>query len=621
MSETAKPQPHGTTPLEINTGPTVADHVPFHDNHRAASAYAAVAGIATLSACGSGEEPPAAALPPDATAGNITDAEAARFLLQAQFSASTSEIAEVKRVGYTNWLTEQMARPVGEKAWDWLSERGYATIDTNTRYYDNSYPGDYALWYQLITHTDAVRKRCALALSEFFVVSLTALEFSWRSHAIAHYWDQLNAEAFGNFRQLLENITLNPAMGVFLNTRGNQKENTATGRLPDENYAREVMQLFSIGLSQLNADGTVKTDPQGKALESYTQEDVTQLARVFTGYDFDRTGNIEVFDPLQNRKIGNHLFTRLPMTLDTTKHQPPSTTSKHSSLPAAFLGVVIPANTPGASALKTAMDTLFNHPNVGPFFGRQMIQRLVTGNPSPAYVARVTAAFNDNGRGVRGDLAAVFKAVLTDSEARSPSTLGNPTYGKVREPMVRFIQWARTFPVKSTYGTWKIGNLSNSASQLGQSPLRAGSVFNFFRPGYVPPNTALATAQATAPEFQLVNETTVAGFLNYMQGVIRNGLYINAPELPNSGTTANNGHDIKPDYSAELALVLDPAALVSRLNLLLAANQLGSASISQITTAISSITVTSSSSESVKLNRIAAAVLLVMASHEYTIQK
>ena len=365
-----------------------------------------------------------------------SDAEAARFLLQAQAYATTADIAAVRANTFANWLGMQYAKPVGPTGWDWLNARGYATIDSTTRYFDNTYPGDYMIWNQLMTAPDALRKRCALALSEFFVVGLSGLDFAWRSHGIAAWWDLLVAHAFGNFRQLLEAVTLNPAMGYYLNTKGNLKENTATGRQPDENYAREVMQLFTIGLYQLNLDGTEKRDAQGNRMETYTQADVTNLARVFTGYDVDLSQNVNTYDAVLNRNIPNTTAARLPMALNA---------SRHSTLAASFLGANVPANTPGAAALKTALDTLFNHPNVGPFFGRQMIQRLVTSNPSPAYVGRVAAAFNNNGSGVRGDLKAVWSAILLDDEARSPAGLTQASFGRLREPMLRLVQWGRTF--------------------------------------------------------------------------------------------------------------------------------------------------------------------------------
>ena len=463
-----------------------------------------------------------------------------------------------------------------------------------------------------MTSTDPLRKRVALALSEIFVVSLSGLDFSWRSHAIAAWWDMLSAQAFGNFRNLLQEVTLNPAMGYYLNTKGNLKENVAIGRAPDENYGREVMQLFTLGLYQLNLDGTVKLDASGNKLESYTQSDITNIARVFTGWDFDQTQNVNTLEPVNNRNVPNTVFTRLPMRLNA---------ANHSTLASTFLGATVPAGTDGVAALKIALDTLYNHPNVGPFFGKQLIQKLVTSNPSPAYVGRVASAFNNNGAGVRGDLKAVIAAVLLDDEARGPAGLSQAGFGKLREPMVRMVQWGRAFGINSARGSWKMGDFSNPATQLGQSPLRSPSVFNFFRPGYVPPSTALSASQTPAPEFQLVNESSVGGYLNFMQGVIRNGLYVNGPDVPQNASNASNGYDITAAYTNELAIVLDAAGLVKRLSLLLCAGQLSAVTQTLIVTALNATPLTATSTDSAKRDRVAAAVLLVMASSEYLIQK
>ena len=532
-------------------------------------------------------------------------------MLQAQFSASAAEIAVLRGTTYAAWIDSQFTASPGISGWDWLDQRGYAAISNDTSYYDQTYPADYMVWYQLMQSPDALRRRVALALSEICVVSLTGLDFNWRSHAMAYYWDQLCANAFGNYRKVLEDVTLNPAMGYYLNTRGNQKED-ASGRQPDENYAREVLQLMSIGLVMLNPDGTPKLDGSGKPIDSYTQSDVTNLVRVFTGYDFDQSQNKPTTVPGTTRVVPSTTFARLPMSL---------TESRHSTLAATFLGTTIGANTPGAAALKTALDTIFSHPNVGPFIGKQLIQRLVTSNPSPAYVARVTAVFDNNGLGVRGDMRAVIKAILLDDEARAPSGLTQPGFGKLREPMLRFVQWGRTFGATSARGSWKIGNTSDAGSRLSQSPLRSPSVFNFFRPGYIPPSTALANAGAVAPEFQLVNESSVGGYLNYMQTVIRSGIFVSAPELPNNASTANNGYDIQASYAGELAVVADADALVARINLLMTGGQLSAATVKLIADALKATAVTAASSDSAKLDRVAAAVFLVMASAEYLVQK
>ncbi|MGJ7511146.1 DUF1800 domain-containing protein [Variovorax sp. GT1P44] len=518
-----------------------------------------------------------------------SDDEAARFLLQSQFSASDAEIADVRSKGYLPWLGEQVDRQATQTGWDWISSKPYNTVNA-----------DDMIWNQLMTAPDGFRKRMALAFTEIFVVSANDIGSNWTNHMMAQYWDTLVGGVTGNFRKLLEDVTLNPAMGYYLNTKGNQKEN-AQGRQPDENYAREVMQLMTIGLYQLNPDGTLKTGADGAPLDTYTLDDVTNLARVFTGYDLDiradeKTGTAGAFTPPgATYTVEGNGWTTRPMAL---------TASRHSTLEAKFLGATVPSGTEGKAALKIALDTLFNHPNVGPFICKQLIQRLVTSNPSPAYVKRVSDVFADNGSGVRGDMKSVFAAVLLDNEARSPAGLGDPNFGRLREPMLRFVQWGRTFGVGSTSGNWKIGDLSRPNDQLGQSPLRSPSVFNYFRPGYVPPSTAIATAKMVAPEFQVVNETSVGGYLNYMQN-----------------TLPKNTKDVNASYASELALVLDPAALVRRLNLLLTGNQLSAATQALITNALGTPAVTATSTDAVKLNRVYAAVLMAMASPSYLIQK
>ncbi len=541
----------------------------------------------------------------------IGDAEAARFLQHAGFASIDSDITKLKTQTFGQYLEAHFNAPLGQTGWDWLEMRGYGVNDTH-HYYNNTYQADFMLWNQLFTGTDTLRKRCALALSEYFVVSLQGNDFNWRSHAIATYWDVLVAGSFGNFRDLLEEITLNAAMGSYLNTRGNLKEDTAIGRAPDENYAREVMQLFTLGLYLLNSDGTEKLDANGNRTETYTSADVSNLAKVFTGYDFDTTDGVALTIPGTTSVITTRDFARKRMLLNPFRHSVSSAT---------FLGVTAAAGTTGAVRLKIALDVLFNHDNVPPFFAKQMIQRLVTSNPTPAYVARVAGKFIDNGSGIRGDLKAVWAAILTDDEALSAINLTSDTFGKLREPMVRMVQWGRTFGLDSAAKSWKIFNLSDSTYGLGQSPLRAPSVFNFFRPGFVPSDSVLSATKTPAPEFQLVSEVTVAGYLNYMQDTIRLGF--NAPDasLPQN-TNTNQSRDITASYTAELALVNDPVALVARLNLILCAGRLSPSNQTLITDAVRKIPVpVANSTAAQKLDRVCAAVLLVMASKEYLIQK
>jgi uncharacterized protein (DUF1800 family) len=507
-----------------------------------------------------------------------TDPQAARFLAHATLAPTEADIDAVRLTGYRAWLDRAFAQPASRGNWDFLVDRGMAN-DPDAALVPMGV--DAQVWQRLLRAPDTLRQRVTLALSEIFVVSFDGLSGAYRQFLLAAYWDLLAAHAFGNFRTLIEQVTLSPAMGIYLSMAGNQKEDPATGRQPDENFARELMQLFTIGLYELNADGTPKRDGSGQPIETYQQETVTQLARVFTGWQLRRV-------PAE----AGPAFVRRPMVLDP---------AQHSSRAVQFLGRTIPAGTPGDRALAIVLDTLFAHANVGPFIGRQLIQRLVTSNPSPPYVARVAAAFANNGEGVRGDMKAVLRAVLLDHEARSDTGLADPAFGKLREPVLRFVHWARVFKVSSASGAWNAGNTSDPATSLGQSPLRSPSVFNFFRPGYSPPNTAIAARGLQAPEFQLVNESSVAGYLNFMQTAI-----------------GGQHPDLQADYSAELPLARQPALLLDRLNLLLCAGQLGEPARQLIATAVAAMPDTTVGD---RRRRVQAAVMLVMASPEYLVQR
>ena len=544
-----------------------------------------------------------------------SDEDAARLLLQAQFSVSTAEIAEVRARGYEAWLDAQLAQPNSLGGCDWLQSKGYGAIDTNEFFFAKG-TNVHMIWHQLFQSPDAVRRRWALALSEIFVVSWRGIRdvMNWDNFAMAEYWDLLCRHAFGNFRDLLEALTLNPAMGAFLSTRGNQREDPGTGRLPDENYAREVMQLFTIGLHRLNMDGTLQRDAQGQPIESYTADDVSNLARVFTGYDQDLSSGHFISPAAPFHRVSHLPSARRPMVFIA---------SRHSSLPKTFLGVTIPAGTPGPESLRIALDTLVNHPNTAPFLARQFIQRLVTGNPSPAYVSRVASAFANNGSGVRGDLKAVLKAVLLDDEARGSASLSQPGFGKLREPMLRVAQWGRTFKLRSLRGTWKAAfGPWDPTTDLGQYPLDPPSVFGFYRPGYVPPGTEMAKTGATAPEFQIVNESTVATWANLIMSMVFNGLWVRAPDKPYSHEeTPTDGFDIVPDYAEELALVADTPALVRRLNLLLCAGQLSPSTVDLIVDGLRADNIRADANPDFKRIHVARAIVFVMCSPDYLVQR
>jgi uncharacterized protein (DUF1800 family) len=508
----------------------------------------------------------------------ITDNEASRFLAQASMGANRAEMARVQQLGYAGWIDAQFAMPQSQSRWDWLVAKGFSAAN----FLAGEAGFDGASWAKLLGSPDTLRQRIALALSEILVVGIDGLSGGgWKPFAAAHYQDILERNAFGNYRQLLQEVSLTPAMGLWLTYRGNPKANPATGSLPDENYAREIMQLFTIGLVKLNADGTPAL-ANGAQQPTYTQSDVMGLARVWTGWNWDLAGGDMSTPAFQGR----------PMVQQPKKHE---TGESH------FLGVTVPAGTDGAGAMKIALDTLFNHVNVGPFIGKQLIQRLVTSNPSPAYVARVAAAFANDGQGLRGNLKAVVRAILLDSEARSGASLTAATFGKLREPILRFANWARAFGATSPSGAWAIGNLSDPATRLGQAPLRSPTVFNFFRPGYVPPNSALGSVGLLAPEFQITNATTVIGYINFMQRVVANGI-----------------GDVAGNYSALLPLAGNPAALLAEINTVLAAGQVSAANLNLMANALATMPAKTATGQ---MARIYAAVLMMLASPQFIVQK
>jgi uncharacterized protein (DUF1800 family) len=542
---------------------------PMHEmNPNLARAATAAAAISALAACGGGggggdDGPPA----------NLDAVQAARFLSHASLGASRPQIAEVQQLGFERWLERQFTMPSDMGHFDWLTVQGFG-VEANRH---NTAGLDATLWRKFIGGQDALRQRMTLALSEILVASVTGISTVYRQFCIAHYVDLLEAHAFGNYRTLLRQVTLSTAMGYFLTYRGNAKAN-GRGSQPDENYARELMQLFTLGLVELQPDGA----PKPGAPETYGPADVSGLARVFTGWDVNASGSSSTWPPDVHRS---------PMVQVASRHETGAKT---------FLGTTIPAGTPAAAALDTALDTVFNHPNVPPFVSRQLIQRLVTSNPSGPYVARVAGVFANNGQGVRGDLKAVLRAILLDPEARNAPA--SASFGKLREPVVRFLNWARGFGASSPSGAWAIGDLSDPASRLGQSPMRSPSVFNFFRPGYVPPGGAIAQAGLAAPEFQITTETSVAGYLNFMQSAI----------------AGNSVGDVRADPSSLLALVADVPALLAELNLVLAAGQLGAGTLATIKAALEAVPI---ASDAGRRNRVQAAILLVMASPDYIAQK
>lgn len=529
-----------------------------------------------LASCGSNVETTSDVVQP-------TPAQASRILTQATFGPTAEEISRLSTMGTSGWFNDQFAKP--QTLHFSYMNQVQATLPAGQTLSENQFLESF--WQQAINGDDQLRQRVTYALSQIFVISFQNDTLAGMPRGVAHYYDMLGAYAFGNFRDLLEAVTLHPAMGVYLSSLRNQK--TVGARVPDENYAREIMQLFTIGLRMLNQDGTDTTTP---ATATYTNDDIKGLAKVFTGWSWAGP------DKSSGRFFGNNSPTPDPNRDWLPMQNYPA---YHEVLAKDFLNVSIPAATSGEASLKIALDSLFNNPNVGPFIGRQLIQRLVTSNPSPAYIARVSAAFANNGKGVRGDMKAVIRAVLLDPEAITPPV--GDSSGKLREPVIRLANWMRAFHAKSGSSRFMLTSLDSTLNALGQTPMRSPSVFNFYRPEFQPPNTSIAAANLVAPEMQITEETSVVGYLNFMRGVVQNGAGTGSPR------------DIQPDYTTELSLAATPALLVDRIDLLLMQNRMSTALRGQILAAINSNSGNSAS------NKVYLAIFLTMASPEYLVQK
>lgn len=544
----------------------------------------------------------------------VSPEDASRFLAEATFGATDADIHHLSKIGYMAWLNEQfntpatLHEPAVEQALI-LNNAPCAAGDLkcNTALFvQNNQQETYlqqTFWQQAMTGNDQLRQRVKYSLTELFVISSTNPAVGNMPRGMANYYDMLGADAFGNFRKLLEDVTLNPMMGKFLSVQGNDKGDA--NRDPDENYAREVMQLLTIGLYQLNPDGTQKLDPTGQPIPTYSNKDVLGLAKVFTGFSWNVPGD-------QSNTAWSNCCAYVGTGFGEDILQMQSFPGHHSTAEKDFLGVTIPtqSNPDPVGDLKIALDTLFNHPNTPPFFCKQMIQHLVTSNPSPAYVGRVAAVFQDNGAGVRGDMKAVIQAILLDPEARdSVAASTNPQYGKIREALIRYTEWARAFTAQSRNGSFNLGSTEDPIFGLGEMSLRSPSVFNWFVPGYVPPGTSIEKAGLLAPEMEMTDVSTVVGYLNYMQSAI--------------GADTNNGPDVFSNYTTEIGLAATPDQLVDRVNLLLMAGEMDSTLRSQILAAVNSIAIPSGDQNAINAalaNRVKTAIYLTMAAPSYSAQ-
>jgi uncharacterized protein (DUF1800 family) len=563
---------------------------------------------------------PAAA--PNVSLTNVTATDAARLLTQATFGPTKAEIDALTGDSIDAWITTQMAKPA-------TSHRTAIQYDRNTYGGSGSFsnwdathpPNRQSAWFKIaITADDQLRQRVAFALSQIFVVSDVSLGEDSQSEPLAYYYDILVNGAFGNFRTLLENITLSPEMGLYLSSLRNSKADPTTGQTPDENYAREVMQLFTIGLVKLQPDGTLLLGADGLPVPTYNQTTITQMAKVFTGWAYPST-NLSSF-----RTASTNYYS--PMQLfpayhdDTAKDLTPVTIT------------AIPANQGGTKDLQQALDALFNHPNTAPFISKLLIQRLVTSNPSPAYVYRVAQKFENNGSGVRGDLGAVVRAILTDYEARSPAVATNVAFGKLKEPILRLTALLRGFSASSTSGRYMgyrvtvngtpitsstpkpaaIGDIStiysstrldSVQSTIAQAPLRSPTVFNYYHSDYVLPGP-LAEAGLVVPEFEITDDNYAINVPNFLRTFA-------IATLP--GSTADP-YTITLNLTYEKTLANNPAALTDHLAKILCANSLSTSARSSIISTLTAIQSSATTDDIVKT-----ALILITSSPNAAIQR
>jgi uncharacterized protein (DUF1800 family) len=466
----------------------------------------------------------------DAADGKPAAKAAARFLAQATFGPADAELTRVRDLGFSGWLDDQFTRapnlhlPIVQT---WQTELGDGTsasaVSTDHRLE--------AFWRQSMrtdAASDPLRQRTAFALSQIFVISDRMESLASDQRGMTGYYDMLLENAFGNYRTLLEAVTRHPWMGLYLSALRNRKANVAANRFPDENYAREVMQLFAIGLWRLNPDGSQLlsngTDldpdgapvPAGQPIPTYGQSQIEVLARVFTGLSYGTrfTSTTNLAEIPTTRFYDSSNVPWRPMRMFDVEHDVAAKTLAFPGLAPLNLPARTASNpdtgAAGNADLAAALDHLANHPNVGPFIARLLIQRLVTSNPTPAYIGRVSAVFANNGSNVRGDLKAVLKAILLDPEARDPSRLDVATHGLVREPYTRYVAAARAFnaaPADPISSGGRFRGFGSVDGDFLQRPLSAPSVFNFYSPDYRPPGAA-RTAHLASPELQIINSVT-----------------------------------------------------------------------------------------------------------------
>ncbi|MEL7535870.1 MAG: DUF1800 domain-containing protein [Pseudomonadota bacterium] len=549
-----------------------------------------LAAALTVSACGGGggsSPPPNDPPPPPPTLTKQQLVDASRLTAAATFGMPYEAIEAIARQGHEAWLDAQFAlppslhRPLID---DFVARREageFAAFENDIEFL--IYFRRLAWWHTTVVAEDALRQRVAFALSQIFVVSDNVDSLTINPYALSDYYDTLQENAFGNFRDLLRDVSLHPAMGIYLSHLNNRRSNPATNTFPDENYAREVMQLFSIGLFELDIDGTVQIDGNGLPVPTYSNDDIREFAKVFTGLSFGGPG---AFFGSQTPNFVE------PMRMFDDFHEPGEKRLLN--------GTVVPTGQTGDQDIEAAIDNLFNHPNVGPFIGKQLIQRLVTSNPSPAYIERVARAFNGDGGTPRGDMRTVIRAVLLDPEAQAtPGSIAN--FGKLREPVLRYTALLRQFNAESDDDF--IANLGYYLQFLTrQHPLSAPSVFNFYLPSHAPQGD-IAAAGLVAPEFQILNSNTVVNFANILDAVLFADFVTDAPEPFET---------VRLNFDDYIAIAGDVDELLERLDIVLTFGTLSDATRSAIRDAIEPF-------DDNNL-RVRAAIYLIAVSADYTVR-
>lgn len=566
-------------------------------------------------------------------------AAASRFLSQATLGHNLGYIQDVTSQGIEKWLDTQLALPVGFRTQTYLAQLHQMIVDslkirfpTNTYTLSNVFVNNSqfdASWFQgAMTATDVVRWRIAWALSELFVVSRVSA-FDEKPYALSSYYDLLLDNCLGNYRTLLNKITYHPAMGVYLTFMNNHATDTTNKVYPDENFARELMQLFSIGLYKLNLDGSEMRDANNQLIPTYNNNDIAGLAKVFTGLSWGDSRYLGDYE----KNMWSYTLPMKFFPLDSSDAKinywktNPRIVNGHEPGSKSFLGSTIPARpvVQGEQDIQDALNIIFNHPNVGPFIARRLIQRLVTSNPSPAYIQRVATIFNNNGSNVRGDLKAVVRAILLDAEARDcgADQVGNAV-GALREPFLRYMNLMRGLPLTTQGGVYR-NVMVDLYNRIEQKPLNSPSVFNFFQPDFQP-DGELKTQGKFAPEFQLVNSQTITGYVNALNQWLFN-------DSPTEFWGFFDGETYKPDQAPKFNLTADYVftrndkipQLLDKYNLLFTGGKLSLKTLDLIRSMVLKVPYSENANgvpdAELALRRIRLMLILILSSPDYLINR